>query len=76
MTQTETILNHMRTHDEITALDAFNLYGIMRLASRICDIRKMGYHVVCVRKKVQTRYGHSMVACYKLIEEVNKICAC
>ena len=75
MTQTETILKHLRTHEGITALEAFEHYGIMRLASRICDIRKMGYHVICIRKKVPTRYGHAMVAFYKLIEEVNKVCA-
>lgn len=76
MTQTEIVLDHLKTHEDLTALEAFNLYGIMRLASRVCELRKCDYNIVCVHKRVQTRYGYTSVACYKLIEEAEKtVCA-
>ena len=39
MTQNERILRHLRDNGSITPLDALSEYGIMRLASRISDLR-------------------------------------
>ena len=40
VTQTARILNHLESFGSITSLDAMREYGIMRLASRICDLRQ------------------------------------
>lgn len=69
MTQTEKILRHLREHGSITPLDAMQEYGIMRLASRICDIKKAGYSVVKETEKSKNRYGEPVrYARYRLRE--------
>ena len=40
--QNRVLLQHLKMGGTITALEAVNLYGCMRLASRICDLRKIG----------------------------------
>lgn len=40
MTQTEKIMNHLQVCGTITAGEALTEYGIMRLASRISDLKK------------------------------------
>lgn len=45
MTQNEAILNHLKSGKSITPIEALNKYGCFRLASRISDIKKMGYLV-------------------------------
>lgn len=42
MTQTERVIRHLRDHGSITSMEAVRDYGIMRLASRISDLRKSG----------------------------------
>lgn len=39
ITQCERILRHLKDYGSITSLEAVNEYGIMRLASRINDLR-------------------------------------
>lgn len=43
MTQHEMILNHIEEYGSISSLEAMKEYGIMRLASRIHDLKKQGY---------------------------------
>ena len=59
MTQTERILQHMQERGSITALEAINEYGILRLASRISDLRRLGYPIESKTEKVKNRYGES-----------------
>lgn len=40
MTQCEKEIRHMTDFDGITTFEAFTEYGITRLPSRICDLRK------------------------------------
>lgn len=57
MTQCDKILRHMEDFGSITSLEAMQEYGIMRLASRISDLKQMG---VPVRKEMvsgKNRYG-------------------
>jgi len=72
MTQTEKILRHLEEHGSITPMDALQEYGIMRLASRICDIKRAG---VAIEKEVETaknRYGEPVhYARYRLREGCN-----
>lgn len=45
MTQTQTILNHLKHHGPITPLKARGVYRIERLASRIYDLKREGYNI-------------------------------
>lgn len=51
MTQTEKIIEYIQENGSITPLDALKEIGCMRIASRMCDIKKMGY---AVNKKMET----------------------
>ncbi|MBQ7157761.1 MAG: helix-turn-helix domain-containing protein [Bacteroidaceae bacterium] len=44
-TQREMILDHLKKFGGITQLTALREYGIMRLASRISDLRKEGHSI-------------------------------
>lgn len=44
MTQNEQIIQYMKEYGSITTMGAFNI-GVTRLASRIHDIKRMGYSV-------------------------------
>lgn len=56
MTQCETILNYIEEHGSITARQAYKL-GIMRLASRISDLKKAGFDIKSDTVKVKCRDG-------------------
>ena len=69
MTQTEIILRHLEEHGSITPLDALQEYGIMRLASRICDIKRAGFVVEKEIETAKNRYGEPVrYARYRLRE--------
>lgn len=57
MTQCEKILRHMADHGSITSLEAVTEYGIMRLASRIHDLRVLGYDIEKTTENGKNRYG-------------------
>ena len=58
-TQSERILDYIHQHGAITQLEALKELGIMRLASRISDLRKKGYHIESKMVKVENRYGET-----------------
>lgn len=43
LTQCDLILQHLKSYGSITSLEAMQKYGVMRLASRISDLRRLGY---------------------------------
>ena len=59
MTQTEKILRHLNDYGSITSLEAINEYGILRLASRISDLKKLGFPIISEVEAVKNRYGES-----------------
>lgn len=71
MNQNETVLFHMMHIGPITQHIA-DEYGITRLASRICDIKKMGINVYSSYITAPTRYGRGLthVKEYHLAEGV------
>lgn len=70
ITQCDRILRHMKDYGSITSLEAVNEYGIMRLASRINDLRAQGIAIVSEVKTGKNRYGEDThFAVYKLKEE-------
>lgn len=56
MTQCETVLNYIEEHGSITARQAYKL-GIMRLASRISDLKRAGFDIKSDTVKVKCRDG-------------------
>lgn len=59
MTQCDRILRHLNDHGSITSLEAMSEYGIMRLASRINDLKKMGYPILSERVTGKNRYDET-----------------
>lgn len=57
MTQCEKIIRHMEDFGSITALEAMQEYGIMRLASRISDLKKAGVPIQKETISGKNRYG-------------------
>lgn len=39
------ILEHLRKYGSITPIEANQYYGCLRLAARIADLKKEGYHI-------------------------------
>ena len=52
LTQCQKILRHIKDYGSINPHEAFSHYGIMRLASRITDLKHQGYDI-----KVEMRTG-------------------
>ena len=57
MTQCDRILQYIEENGSITQLYAMREFGCMRLASRMCDIKKMGYPVKKEMETAKNRYG-------------------
>jgi len=43
--QIKRIIEYLKTHDGITGYEAIKNISVMRLASRICDMRRLGYDI-------------------------------
>lgn len=56
-TQRTRILNHLRRYGSITQKEAYDLYGIERLASRIHDLKGGGNIIRTSRETALNRYG-------------------
>ena len=57
MTQLQRILRHLEDYGSITQMDAIRDYGIMRLASRVNDLRREGHPIVTEVVEGRNRYG-------------------
>ena len=53
-TQCDMIANWLRMGYSITSLEALKMFGCMRLASRICDLRERGMNINTCRIKTST----------------------
>lgn len=60
MTQTEKVLDHIVTYGSITPLEALKEYGIMRLASRVHDLKKQGIYLNRTTEKSTNRFGETV----------------
>lgn len=49
----------MKDFGSISALEAMQDYGILRLASRIHDLKQMGYNIKSSTVSKKNRYGES-----------------
>lgn len=57
MTQCERLVAYMRDYGSITSAEAMSELGIMRLASRIADLREMGIQIESKMVKGYNRFG-------------------
>ena len=72
-TQCERILRHLKDYGTISSLEAVQEYGILRLASRISDLKKMGYEISSEFVAGKNRYGEvTHFSVYRLIQEVTQ----
>jgi hypothetical protein len=55
-TQNQRILDYIDEFGSITQLDALRDLGVMRLASRISDLKRLGYPIVSTIETVNNRY--------------------
>jgi len=64
MIQNDIVLKHLKKKP-ITSLEAFKLYGITRLASRIHDLKEAGNKIEGKMIEVRTRNGSTKVKQYR-----------
>jgi hypothetical protein len=62
-TQNQRILDYIERFGSITQLEALRDLGIMRLASRISDLRRLGYPIVADRVEITNRFGEKGRIC-------------
>ena len=60
LTQKDRIIRHLNDKGSITALDAMKDYGIMRLASRISELKDEGYNIRSEFVSSKNRYNESV----------------
>jgi hypothetical protein len=58
-TQNQRILDYIEETGGITQLEAIRELGVMRLASRISDLRRRGYNIKSEFVPVKNRYGET-----------------
>ena len=69
-TQNERILDYIDEFGSITQIEALRYLGVMRLASRISDLKRKGYNVISTKETVKNRYGEvTHIKRYSLGEE-------
>lgn len=59
LTQNERILDYMHRYGSITQYEALQDLGVMRLASRISDLRSLGYPIISETVTVKNRFEES-----------------
>lgn len=68
-TQCEMVLEYMKDYGRISQFDALQDLGVMRLASRISELKKRGYDIKTELKKRKNRYNQTVkIAIYSLAE--------
>ena len=60
LTQNQRIIRHLKDKGSITALEAMKEYGIMRLSSRVCELKDQGYLIRSEFISSKNRYNESV----------------
>ena len=60
LTQCERIVDYMLQFGSISSFEAFTDLGIVRLASRIHDLKGQGYNIVSETKSAKNRFGETV----------------
>lgn len=68
--QTQRVLDHLAAHGSITQYEAMIDLGIMRLASRISELKKDGYPIAGKMIPVKNRFGETCrIKRYSLLQD-------
>ena len=59
MKQCDRIVRHLEDYGSITSMEAMQDYGIMRLASRVSDLKKAGFPIRVETVWGKNRYGEN-----------------
>ncbi len=71
-TQCQRVVQYMQDFGSIAQKEAIEDLGVYRLASRITDLRKKGYHINVKMESGKNRYGEpTRYARYSLAEGVH-----
>lgn len=57
---TQRVLEYLKTHEGITSMQAFEMFGATRLSAIIFNLRKYGYKIRSCRKDGKNRYGDAV----------------
>jgi|TARA_B100001094_G_scaffold140387_2_gene136052 hypothetical protein len=57
LTQKDRIIRHLKDKGSITSLEAMQEYGIMRLTSRVCELKDEGYKIRSEFVSSKNRYN-------------------
>ena len=69
-TQAQRVLDYMERHGSITQFEALNELGVMRLASRVSDLKRQGILISSKIEPVKNRFDEvCRVKRYSLKEE-------
>lgn len=60
-TQAQRVLGYIEEYGSITQMDALKDLGVMRLASRISDLKRQGYPILSKMETVKNRFDEN---CY------------
>ena len=64
MTQNEMILSHLKEFGKINPMEAISIYGCMRLAARISELREQGrtdgFNIETNMVKANNRFGDTV----------------
>lgn len=60
MTQKKMVMEYIKDFGSISPLEALSDLGIMRLASRVTDLKKDGVKIVKSMEKSKNRYGKTV----------------
>lgn len=67
--QNKRVLEYIATRKGITQLEAWKYCGVMRLASRISDLRRCGYSFVTDWVEVKNQFGETCRVKRYMLEE-------
>lgn len=69
--QCDRILRHLGDYGSIDSLTAMREYGILRLASRINDLKRRGVKIISITEKSKNRYGETVRYSVYMLAERN-----
>ena len=70
LSQCDKVLRHLQTYGSLTSLEAVTEYGILRLASRINDLKRMGHKISSSTEVGKNRFGETThYSVYRLEEQ-------
>ena len=70
LTQYDMVLNYLRVYGEITPLDAYKEFAILRLSAIIYDMRKDGWHIDTEYTTTKNRFGAKVTYATYIFKEV------